>query len=787
MTDFSPYATVGAKLIERGYCAIPAAPGTKAPGMVVGGHWVKMTDWTRRYLSRLPSERETDTWSNVAGGGVCLVTGRASGGVVAIDADTEDAAEAMRRALPYTPARKRGQKGETSFYRGEIESKPLSRKLPDGRSERLVDILSEGRQTVLPPSIHPETGKPYIWIGEAALEDIAIEDLPELPANALEMIVAALKPLGYVAEVDRKAIAGRAPAGDDKTPFRLLNEHALANLDAWIPKLPLYRLRKTPAGWEAVADWRASCTGKPLDKRKLNLKITPGGIKDFGADHGYTAIDLVTACNFCSDPNRAFEWLAEITRWGSDTFHDPKPRATIEFGGVMADAETGEIIEAPAPTIFHDPKPRARKDDKPKTSRRPPWLDGIDPARCPGLVGKIADWIVATADFQQPLLAMGAALSIVGTVAGRQLCGPTKSGTHLYTIGVASTGGGKDHPLKSIGRILSAAELKCLIGGGKFTSETSVVNTVLNSPACVCAIDEFGAFLARGKNRQASTHEQGISSMLRTLWGSSGDIVPTTERAGERFKLLYSPAMTIFGTSTAEEFYDAISDQDTRNGLLNRFLILENPKRPPRTKPDADKDEVPAEIIDGLKKIYWRLGHLGASTYHGAGDIELKARPVMVPWRDEFAELAFDELQESTTKRMDAEPEHERYLVRTAEMAVRLATIRAIGIDPHDPRVTEEDMNWGAALALRSVDAMIEGATDNIAENFWEANVNKVVNSAKKRKVCKIRDFQTDTKLRSKDIMEIVNDLIEMGRLRKKDVTDRRSETKTVYAYEFIK
>jgi hypothetical protein len=747
-----------------------------------------MSDWTRRYLSRLPSERETDIWSSLPDGGVCIITGRASGGVVAIDADTEDAADAMRRALPYTPARKRGQKGETSFYRGEIESKPFSRKLPDGRSERLVDVLCEGRQTIVPGSIHPETGKPYVWIGEAALEDIAIEDLPELPANALDLIVAALKPLGYAAEVERKAIAGRAPTGDDKTPFRILNEHALANLDAWVPKLPLYRLRKTSAGWEAVADWRASCTGKPLDKRKLNLKITPGGIKDFGADHGYTAIDLVTACNFCSDPNRAFEWLAEITRWGSDTFHDPKPRATVEVGGVTADAETGEVIEAPAPVIFHDPKPRARKDDKPKPSRRPPWLDGIDPARCPGLVGKIADWIVATADFQQPLLAMGAALSIVGTVAGRQLCGPTKSGTHLYTIGVASTGGGKDHPLKSIGRVLVAAKMSHLIGAGKFTSETSVVNTVQRSPACVCAIDEFGAFLARGKNRQASTHEQGISSMLRTLWGSSGDIVPTTERAGERFKLLYSPAMTIFGTSTAEEFYDAISDQDTRNGLLNRFLILENPKRPPRTKPEEDKHEVPKEIIDGVNAVYWRLGDMGASTYHGAGDIELKSQPAMAPWRDEFAELAFDELQEAITKRMDADPEQERYLVRTAEMAVRLATIRAVGIDPRDPRLTEQDMNWGAALALQSADAMIEGARDRISETVRGKWVNRIIAIIKKKGTCKVKDIQNAirSEIRSAEIKEIIADLVESGRVEAIDVTDKRSDTKKVVAYRLI-
>ena len=763
--DVSPYANVGPKLIDRGLCAVPAVPGTKVPGILVAGRWVRMMDWARRYADRLPSDREVEGWSSGPDRpGVCLIMGRASCGIVAIDIDVEEAVQPVTAALPYTPARKRGAKGETLFFRGDVPSRSFNRHLPDGRRERLVDVLGEGRQTVLPPSIHPDTVRPYAWIGEQALEDLDPSELPELPADAMERIGEAMESIGYRPDAERKPIAVKVSTDGEKTPFRLLNEHALANLDAWVPKLNLCRVRKSPKGFDAVADWRSSNTGRPLNKRKLNLSITPGGIVDFGdGPRKYTAIDLVIEAK-TADPDKAFTWLADVTGWSAPLFHDPKPRTKPQ----------------PEPEVN---QPRSTGDKR----EAAPWHPSVtDTKLCPGLVGKIADWIVETSDFQQPLLAIGAALVTIGAVAGRHLAGPSRSGTHLYIIGVAPTGAGKDRPMSAINELLLAAKLSHLIGPGRFTSESAIINTVARSPSCVCAIDEFGSFLAKGRSRNASTHEQGISALLRTLYTSSFKPVATQERAGEQFKMLHSPSMSIFGTSTLEELYSALGSAETTNGLLNRFMILENPVRPQRIKAANDSPDPPQEIIDGLRAIYWRLGDLGSGPYHGAGDIPCPP-PQIVPWRDELAELAYDELHQAIRERMDKEPENEKFFVRTAEMAIRMATIRAIGIDPRDPRVTVDDMNWGIAMAMNSAHAMIEGAKDQIAENYWEQSINKVVGAAKRLKTFKIRDIQQSTKMRGKELKEIISDLVEIGRIQMKDVTDGRSDSKRVLAYEFLK
>ena len=76
----------------------------------------------------------------------------------------------------------------------------------------------------------------------------------------------------------------------------------------------LYRCRRTQKGYEAVPTWRPSTTGRELGKRHRNLKIVMDGIRDFGADQGYTPLDLVMAACDC-DLDTAFRFLSERLGW----------------------------------------------------------------------------------------------------------------------------------------------------------------------------------------------------------------------------------------------------------------------------------------------------------------------------------------------------------------------------------------------------------------------------------------------------------------------------------------
>jgi hypothetical protein len=107
-----------------------------------------------------------------------------------------------------------------------------------------------------------------------------------------------------------------------------------------------------------------------------------------------------------------------------------------------------------------------------------------------------------------------------------------RSATHLYAIGLAPSGAGKDHPLQAIGEILVAANLENLLGPSEFISMPAVINFVQRQTLSICAMDEIGAWLKRLSNKNASTYEQSISKILRSLWGTSFKTYVTPEWAG---------------------------------------------------------------------------------------------------------------------------------------------------------------------------------------------------------------------------------------------------------------
>jgi hypothetical protein len=95
-----------------------------------------------------------------------LLTGAPSG-IVAVDIDKED----YIKHIPKSPVVKKGKKGETRFfkYNGEKNVK---------KHDIGIEILSTGNQTVLPPSIHPETKEEYYWLGDDLISKV--DSLPDL-------------------------------------------------------------------------------------------------------------------------------------------------------------------------------------------------------------------------------------------------------------------------------------------------------------------------------------------------------------------------------------------------------------------------------------------------------------------------------------------------------------------------------------------------------------------------------------------------------------------------------
>ena len=697
----SPYALLGPRLVEMGYSAVPITPGTKQPGTLRGA----VMGWRTRFNKKLPSEFEVTSWANEPDAGVGLVCG--FNGVVAIDIDTVVARifAAIVAILPETPVRKVGHKGETLFFRAGpgVPSKSFDIPGPDGKLTRAVDIIADGRQTLLPPTIHPDTGKPYQWVGERALDEIEPADLPELPGDIAERIAAVLAPFGHVVPVARPPRL--AVDNGDQTPFRTVNDLAMRDFGCWVPRLCLYRLRATHAGgYEAVPTWRSSRTGRPLEKRKLNLKIHSGGIRDFGMgesdpDAALTPLDLVMRACDC-DFDVAFKNLAHWTGWATE---EP-----IEVAKPV-------LVEVPAPVEQHDvePTPVAAVPAEPRSEAA---SSEDDLTNVPGVLGDIVDWITATARRPSRPLALGAALCVLGTLIGRRAATPTNSGTHLYVLGLAPTGAGKQHPISCIERLMMAAGAGHHVGPSQFMSMSAVISMLNTMPLAVCPQDEFGALLKKLGSNKASPHEQGVSMILRGLWGASFDVYRTPVWAGRPSERFMAPALSLYGLSNPNEFYDALTGADVTNGFLNRFLVLAQRDWPTDQDPELDPRTVPTRLSEALATLY-RWGSDSIADTRLINPTHDFA-PQTLPWHGAEAKGVYEDFSRHVEGRMRADQGEAPFLARTAEMAVRMATIRAAGRWGHVAAVGADDMEWGANLSMRSSLELIQDAQRNMVEEL---------------------------------------------------------------------
>jgi hypothetical protein len=745
------YAELGERLIERGYGALPIMPGTKRPGFLFAGRWIGLANWSKRFNGGVPPTTEIARWS--AGDAGLGVLGGYHG-LVAVDFDTDDPGitAALRRIIPPSPVRKRGQKGETGFYYGpSIKSQSW-----DINGKRVVDLIGPGRQTVLPPTIHPDTAQPYRWLTAETLDDLAPEELPELPGDIAERITSLLERFGYQQDPAPCASGSEGDAGDN--PYRALNQKALANLDSWVPALDLYRCRKARGGYEAIPVWRPSTTGRSPEKRKLNLKIAPAGIRDFGADQGYTALDLVMAACDC-DLDTAFKFLAERLAFDID----------VDVSGLVpteSEPPEPELVPKPEPAPREPPEAEAepsKAEPAPAPHAEP---DELEPYTwVPGMVGETVDWITATARRPNRVLALAGAISIIGALIGRRVAGPTMSGTNLYVVGVGPSGTGKQHVIDTAMRLMRAANAEAHIGPSRFHSGSAVFRSLGEMPVMLCIQDEIGAVLRAVTDRKAGSHERQIGEVLRALWGSSFSTIAAPAWATQdTIKLVNCPAVSILGLSTPNEFTASLQGESVDNGLLNRFLALSSTCRASDASPVLDPLTVPESLAGNLNRLYlWS----GPESLLQIGDPKAMHTPDILPWANPAAEACYMDFTKMVEAHIDEHSDTAPYLARCIETSIRLATIRAAGRWGRGASVDYSDMEWGAGIAWIATQAFATKAQDHLASNERSEMTAKIAGYVRRRQPLTLREIQQTLRgrLRSQEIKDILAQLVEAGEI----------------------
>jgi hypothetical protein len=321
----------------------------------------------------------------------------------------------------------------------------------------------------------------------------------------------------------------------------------------------------------------------------------------------------------------------------------------------------------------------------------------------PGVVGGLAEHILASANQPSEAFATAGALSIVGLLIGRRIAGPSGSGrctTHGYWAVIGETASGKQHIRGYAKRLLTEIGAQASIGPGRFKSGAGIVAHLQVRPASLCFLDELGAMFAKLADPRASHYEKEINEVLRELWGTNWDRYDSPGGATEHSVGIMAPALSLLGTTTPEELFKACKSRDIANGFLNRWLFVEVKGVPPWREVPPDALDVPATLKNGLAGLYKPLMLPGSTG----------KPPIVLPWGAGAEEMFLDIRQ-----RCEAEPneQHRPLLRRSAEKMVRIATTLAAGAGATAVPLAYMELAWAY---VASSDATLRNGIDEHME-----------------------------------------------------------------------
>jgi len=180
---------------------------------------------------------------------------------------------------------------------------------------------------------------------------------------------------------------------------------------------------------------------------------------------------------------------------------------------------------------------------------------------------------------------------------------------------------------------------------------------------------------------------------------------------------VHAPALSILGLSTHKEFYESLQSGQLDNGFVNRFLVLSSDRRSPEQDDPQD-----GHVPEGMARDLLTLYEWGGGSFTGVNVInkDLQADPDVRTWANDRAKAGYKSFKTSIEDRMYGDDGLGAFLGRSAEIAVRLATIRGAGrhVGNYDFKVDESDIEWAIAVVRVCSDSLIAEAGGHMVEDL---------------------------------------------------------------------
>jgi hypothetical protein len=735
-------ADYGERLVDNGYSVIPIMPGSKVPGRFTGGAWSPYPDWTR-HGHRPTKPFEVDIWRRWPGCGI----GIAGGAVVGVDLDVLDGDLAIQLAA--LAAR---LLGDTPCLRiGRAPKRLLVYRAPaafPGRKRHPLEILARGQQFVA-YAVHPDTGRPYEW-PEDSLVEVPLSRLPAIDEAGCGAFLDAAWQL-LPDDLRQTSLLVHAPSSEWRGPAdpRGTRDAVTAAL-AFLPNEDL--------AWD---DWfRIGMALKAAlgdDGRDLWLAWSKAASKSGRSGKSDTAERFWATARPHSIGAGTIYWLAEQRGW--------LPPADLTLNGDAADrADQPHPAAGFLAKVAATPLPAL---PPPKPYRVPRELLEVD-----GAIKLFVDYATGTAVSPQPFLCLGAAICLLGAIAGRRYRTPTDLRSNIYAVGIADSGGGKDHARRCAKRAIYAAGLDRYLGGEDLASSAGLLTSLQRHPARLFQVDEFGQFLKLVLNQRAPAHKAAIWSELTKLYTSAAEPYIGAEYADQKARprvTIEQPCASIWGVTVPGPFWSALEGGALADGSIARFLVfLTDEDYPERNEAPATMDPPPA-LVTALQCIARGVpGHSHGGNLADVMDSSAPMHAYTVPLAAQ-AEAAMASVRRDATELLRAHRGTYATALfgRHAENTAKLAMLAAISRDPAQPVTQAHDVVWASRLVEHCIATLLREADRRVADNETEAKHKRVLEIIREGgRIARTDITRKSQFLSRRDREEILASLIEGGLVR---------------------
>jgi hypothetical protein len=440
------------------------------------------------------------------------------------------------------------------------------------------------------------------------------------------------------------------------------------------------------------------------------------------------------------DPKRAAARTLQLVRAdgpaSGEPLHPSQPAMTPEQHRRLVENMKAKAKKALTPRVDSErkspPNPQETAKNEPVEgvkeigSKEPQWLRDLGK----GGLARFVRHVLATAPSPQPWVTLGAALSMFGAAAGRRYAGPTNLRTNIYSIGIADSGGGKDHPLRAITRLMIDAGLANSVGGSKIASGSGLVTAVTRNPAILFPLDEVGFLISSAADRRrAPKHITEIIDNLTEFYSLADSTFLGTAYANDKEKpreVIEQPCLCLFGVTTPGVFWGSLSSGNVLDGSLARMLIFQSENDYPDAQHNLARQPMPDDLVELVKAI--STGAADHNPFPMGNASMIVPKPYVVPYADDAAAALARAMRDRQIAMLR---EHHGtnltgIIARLAENAAKIALIKAITDNPGAPRLTTADLEWGMFVARQSVEALMRAVKERVADNEQEAKLKRL-------------------------------------------------------------